>query len=250
MLLLLCAGVAVAGTVKNYSADMVDAASGRVVSKIYASDKKLRMDMFDESGKKVASSIVLMDQKKMYALQDESKTYMEFALKDDAMPALQGMANAFLGDKVDVKREKVGSETVSGYKADKYKTITTINLGGKKEMISYSWIAPEFDMPVRMQDGKGSIQEMRNIKKETQPASLFEIPKGYEKDTSMEEMSKLMKGKGMPNMPGAGRSVPQNAPQPKTPTSDDVTKSLQDSALDSMTDGVKSITEGLINKLR
>ncbi len=69
---------------------------------------------------------------------------------------------------------KVGDETASGRSTVKYETT---NAGGD---VSHFWLDPKLRFPVKWQ-GKNSDGELRNIQEGTQPASLFEIPAGFNK---------------------------------------------------------------------
>ena len=191
---MLCASTAFAGTIKEYTADMVDAKSGRVVGKYYVTEKKIRMDSSDEKGGRGnAASIVRLDQNKMYALQ-EDKTYIEFPFKG-TISNLEDLGTQMMGGAAPQRKvESLGSETVNGYKAEKSKVTTTMNMMGQTfTTTTYEWKAKEFDMPLRTQTDKGDIMEMRNIKVGAPSDSVFEIPAGYKKNIEMENMMKQMK---------------------------------------------------------
>ncbi|MCL2469718.1 MAG: DUF4412 domain-containing protein [Alphaproteobacteria bacterium] len=190
--LVLCmAAPALAGPVKEYTADMVDVASGKVMQKLAVTPDKIYSENFDDKGKRAALTIIRMDQKKMYTVMEDSKSYMEVPFnKDKFTPSDLGKGM------MQTKREKVGEETVSGYKADKYRTTAKIMGMGTT---SYEWIAPEFAMPVRTEAG-GKTLEMRNIKTGRPDAALFEIPQGYKRNTEMEQMMKGVMGGQMEQM--------------------------------------------------
>jgi hypothetical protein len=83
------------------------------------------------------------------------------------------------------EKEKVGEETVNGYKTDKFHIKATV-MGSPATM--YYWMASEFDsVPIRM-DTNGMIREMRNINTNRPDAALFEIREGYKRDTQTEQM--------------------------------------------------------------
>lgn len=48
---LLFAALAQAGTIKEYSADMVDVSSGKTLQKMYVTEQKIRFDGYGEDGK-------------------------------------------------------------------------------------------------------------------------------------------------------------------------------------------------------
>ncbi|MCL2458082.1 MAG: DUF4412 domain-containing protein [Desulfobulbus sp.] len=195
-LLVLCLALpAFAGSIKEYTADMVDVKSGKVVAKYYVTEKKMRMESFDEEGEG-SVSIIRVDQQMMYALQ-KNKTYLTIPFKGDKMPSMMEMPSLFFEkDGPQFKQEKVGSETVNGYQAEKIRATMTMDIMGQTHTATnYIWMAKEFDIPVRMQDEKkGKVVEMRNINKGAPADSLFEIPAGYrDMSKQMEEMMKSMK---------------------------------------------------------
>ena len=190
--LALClAAPVLAGSIKEYTADMVDVKSGKVVGKYAVTEKKMRMESTDEDD---GDSLVIirMDQGKVYVMQ-EDKTYIDIPIKGDKVPTPEELAGMMGGgDLFKPKREKLGTETVSGYKAEKFRVTHTIEMMGQKHTsVHHEWLAKEFDIPVRIEN-EGNIAELRNIKVGTPAASLFEIPAGYKKNTEMEEMMKQM----------------------------------------------------------
>ena len=177
---------AFAGSIAEYSADMVDVKSGSVTQKLAVTQDKIYSESFNAQGKREAIAIIRMDQRKMYILMEATKSYMELPFNKEQFSA----ADLSMG-MVQTKQEKVGEETVSGYKADKFK-ITVTAMGST--VTTFQWIAPEFaPMPIRTETN-GVIQEMRNIKTTRPDASLFEVPKDYKRDTQMEQMMKNMMG--------------------------------------------------------
>ncbi|MCL2473439.1 MAG: DUF4412 domain-containing protein [Alphaproteobacteria bacterium] len=216
---MLVAGTAHAGTIKEYSADMVDAKTGQVVGKYYVTEKKIRVDSSNEKGGGNVISIIRMDQDKMYALQ-EDKTYMEIPFKG-TVTDLESIGTQMMGGIAPQRKvENLGSETVSGYKAEKSKVTTTMNMMGQTfTTTAHEWKAKEFDMPLRTQTDKGETMEMRNIKVGAPPASVFEIPAGYTRNVEMENMMKQMRkmpaggghGSGRQSIvPAAGADVNEN----------------------------------------
>ena len=74
---------------------------------------------------------------------------------------------------------------MNGYKTEKYRVamsnMITDSQGNVKPnpsplRITYEWMAKEFYIPVRFQDGIGTIYELRIKEAGPQPDSLFEIP--------------------------------------------------------------------------
>jgi hypothetical protein len=178
---------AFAGTVKEYTADMVNVKTGKVMQKIAVTPDKVYSESFNDTGKREGLAIVRLDQKKMYMVMEGEKSYIEVPFNKDTF----SIADLNMG-MTKVTREKVGTESVNDYTADKFKTTAS---GMGVSITSYQWVAPEFDpMPVRT-ESQGQIQEMRNIKTGRPDASLFEVPSGYTRNTEMENMMKGMMGR-------------------------------------------------------
>lgn len=183
-----------AGTVEEYSADMVTVPDGKVMQKMYVTPEKMRFDIYDQAGKLQTISILRLDQGKMYALQADSKTYFEIPVNKE-FTSFEDLAKGMMGTKFNTSREKQGEEEVGGYAAEKFKVTTTVEVMEQKTtMVHNEWLAPEFaPLPVRTENpGDKTITEMQNIKAGAQDDALFEIPAGYNKDTTMEEMMKNM----------------------------------------------------------
>jgi len=175
-----------AGSVGEYSADMVEVKSGRVTRKLAVTPDKFYSEGLDAQGRRESVAILRLDRKKLYVFIEANKSYWELPFNKEHFTAADlqvGLAR--------VKREKVGRETVGGHQADKWR-ITASAMG--QTSTSYEWITREFGlMPVRTEID-GVIQEMRNIKPGLPDASLFEIPQGYARDTAMENMLKSLMG--------------------------------------------------------
>lgn len=95
-------------------------------------------------------------------------------------------------------RENLGSEVVNGYKCDIYRfTFNDESMG-----IMTQWFSKEMNFPVKIEmvTPDGTIAtEYRNIKQETLPESLFEVPSGY---------TKMQMPAGMPGMQPPGMKLP------------------------------------------
>ena len=184
-----------AGTIKEYTADLVDVKSGQTVGKYHVTEKKIRMDSSDAKRGGGTSSIIRMDQGKMYILQDEDKTYMEMPFKG-TVDNLENLGKQMMGGIAPERKvESLGTEKISGYNAEKSKITTTVNMMGRKfTTTGYEWKAKEFTMPIRTETDKGEAMEMRNIKIGAPSDSVFEIPAGYTRNTQMENMMKQIPG--------------------------------------------------------
>ena len=137
---------ALAGSVKEYSADMVDVKSGRVMQRLAITPDKIFSESLSAQGKREGMAVIRLDQKKMYLVMEENKTYMELPFNKEQFSSSDLSMGA-----VQAKQEKVGTETVSGYQADKFKVTATI-MGMSNT--SFQWVAPEFaPMPIRTESG-------------------------------------------------------------------------------------------------
>jgi hypothetical protein len=175
-----------AGSISEYSADMVDVKSGRVVQKIAVAPDKIYSESLSAQGRREALAIIRLDQKKMYVFIEATKSYMELPFNKERFTA----ADLNMG-MVQTKQEKMGTEKVGDYMADKF-MITASVMG--ISTTAYQWLAPEFDpLPVRI-ESDGGVQEMQNIKTGSPDPALFEIPAGYKRDAQMEQMMKGMLG--------------------------------------------------------
>jgi hypothetical protein len=172
----------------QFSADMVQNAGGKTSKmRYFQGDQKLRMEMKSDDGQS-ATSIIDIKARRMLQLMPEEKMYME-------MP-LGGQFTAWATDEktqneyYDMK--PAGTETINGYLCDKY------NLIPKKQGLekSTTWISRKLGYPIKTVSASHSM-ELTNIREGAQPASLFEVPKGYQKMPGMDEYYRdMMKGTG------------------------------------------------------
>ncbi len=177
----LLAGHAQAGTIKEYTAEMVNVDSGQVEQKFYVTEQKIRTDMLGSRNTAEGVIIMRLDRGKLFMLQPEDQAYFEVPL-DKNVKNLKDLENqTVLGMSPEVKREKLGNETVNGYKTEKFKVTTSATVANTTNTTEhYEWVAPEFDLPLRLQTpGDKAVLEMRNIKIGAPAASVFEIPYGY-----------------------------------------------------------------------
>ena len=167
--LLLClvvfGGVAAA---YGFSADVVSYYGKETMQgKIFVSKDKMR---FESAG---TVSITRMDKKLVWLLMPTEKMYMEQDLRlQNLVPTSEPLPD-------ELERTLLGSETVNGYLANKYRV--TIRLDHQKQTY-LQWLAVDSGWPVKMaaEDGKW-IQEYRNLQIGDPDARMFEIPAGYQK---------------------------------------------------------------------
>jgi outer membrane lipoprotein-sorting protein len=185
MAALLFSTQAAAGT--QFSADMVQKAGGETSKmRYYQGDQKMRTEMKNEDGQ-VVVSIIDLKTRIMLKLMPKEKMYMELPMGGDsaAWAADEKTQNEYY----DMK--PAGTETVNGYVCDKY------NLIPKKQGLekATTWISRKLSYPIKSVSASHSM-ELTNIREGAQPASLFEVPKGYQKMPGMDEYYRgMMKGK-------------------------------------------------------
>jgi hypothetical protein len=175
-----------------FSVDMVMTANGETYTIRRTVDhEKTRMDM---SMKGMESTQILLGDAKgtMYTLMPKEKKAMK-------------QSNAMLGQQVaghepDAAEEKtpsdqpqgqverIGQEEIDGHLADKYKITYEQGSG-------LMWIDAATNLPLRM-ESQGSVVQFKNYDFSPKPATLFEIPKGYEVTDMDEMMAKMPKGMG------------------------------------------------------
>ena len=171
MLLSLVSVAAAAG----YSADVVTTSkSGTTTAKMWVSyslwAQRMEMPAHPEM-----IMIVRLDKKLIWNINKESKVYMEIAMRP-------GMAANTIasGEKspTEVERTYLLTETVEGHVADKYQITHQI---GNDRSTFFLWLLKDNNMfPIKTQH-KDSVTVFKNLNFTEPPASMFEVPPGYEK---------------------------------------------------------------------
>jgi len=185
--LLIAASVALAQT--EFSADIIDNSSqksNKGPTKVYFGKDKMRFDSADTSDPRGGGSVIFdLNNQSWVVLMAKQHMYMEMPAK---MMENRGMFEFFRSGDVDnacsdwlkLARNKggtchkAGSETVNGRSTVKYEGT---NASGESSAV---WLDSKLRFPVKW-TGKNGGGEMQNIKEGSQPASLFEIPAGYNK---------------------------------------------------------------------
>lgn len=173
----------------EFSGDLYNANAGKdptLQAKIYMAKDKMRIESQQQQRGGMGGMVIFnLATQTTDILMPERKMYMEFA---SGQGPQQRAFNYFrptdvqnaCGDwqKIPTNHttscRKIGSETVNGRDTVKYEGIqadgTTTDV----------WLDPALRFPVKWQ-GKNSSGELRNISVGSQPASLFEVPAGYQK---------------------------------------------------------------------
>lgn len=170
----------------DFSAYMIsNTKEGTIQGKVFFTKGKMRMDTAG------VSTITRIDKNTVWMLMPNDNKYMELPLQPN---------NIVIGkDKVtgEIERQLLGKETIDGKITDKYRIV--YELGNSRQTI-LTWVITDLDIPIKTvaEDGSWSV-EYKDIMVGTQPASLFEIPSGYQKVD-------------MPSLPAAG-NLPDGAGQ-------------------------------------
>jgi hypothetical protein len=155
----------------EFSADTIMTAKGmQTKGKIYFKADRFRMDT------KTPEEMIMItriDKKIIWNIMPAEKMYMEIPFNLQNKPMVE---EKFEGE---IERKHVGNETIDGHPTKK--DLITYKSGNKKEQV-YQWWATDINFGVKTAAIDGSwIQEFKNIKIESQPNSLFELPAGYQK---------------------------------------------------------------------
>lgn len=175
---------------QEFSADVLDTKGKAGFEKVYASNDKLRLDSAQKGNSMGPGAFILDEtQRKTVALMLQQRMYVEIpigstptALKfwrvsdpDDACPQWKKATEQIKSENPNKWTcAKMGNDSVDGRSAVKYKGTSS---DGKT---SYIWVDTKLHCVTRMQDDSSDLQ-FRNIKEGSQPASLFEVPAGYQK---------------------------------------------------------------------
>lgn len=185
---LFLASVAMAQT--EFSGEIVDShgqKTGKGPTKVYFGKDKMRFDPAENEDPRGGGSVIFdLNNESWLVLMPKQHMYMEMPAQ---MMEKRGMYSFFrTGDvenacsdwlKMAANRggtcHKVGNETVNGRNTVKYEGT---NAKGETGSV---WLDPKLRFPVKWEGKDGHSGEMRNIQEGSQPASLFEIPAGYQK---------------------------------------------------------------------
>lgn len=194
LLTIFATSAALAQTPGPFSADEIltpaKHAAEPITGKVYSDGKgQMRIDMKMRGHE--STSIVDSKKQVIYNLMPQQQMYMEMRL--DQMNA-RGQnrvgiraydASNPCANQADYTCEKVGGESVNGRPCDKWEFTSQRN--NEKHWV---WIDEKNHIPIKTVTQDGTSIELKNIQEGPQPASLFQIPSGYQKL----DMSEMMKG--------------------------------------------------------
>lgn len=136
-------------------------------------------------------TITQLDLKKMIMMSTINKTYTEQSIAEE-MPSLYD-------SNVVSEKKKIGSETIDGHPCIKYDTLFYFKDNPAEKYRATVWeaqdlgglmIRNEVIMPERLRMGGPSkvVSELKDIKLGAAKSSMFEVPAGYKKVSSMMEI--------------------------------------------------------------
>ncbi len=198
-LIALLTGLALVGAAAaaEFSADMIRTMAGHTTEgKVYIKDKKMRI----EGGPGEPITIVDGEAAKIYVIMPQAGMYLEHPA-EGPMGQMLEEPSPEADAKMGVKRVKLGTETVNGYKCDKIKVVFDDPSQG--EMIQ--WVSKKHKLPIKMVHNgpMGRIViEYKNIKTSGLRDSLFKPPKGLRKMQMPKMGGQMGGGMSMPNIPG------------------------------------------------
>jgi hypothetical protein len=159
----------------DFSADMINKSPmGNIKGKMFFKEGNFRQEMM--MGGQNQITIFRKDKEVVWVLMPAQMMYMEMQAGSQ-----QNMARVDL-DEIDKLGEKeyLGKEKVNGYMCSKYR----YTFHDKSSGTAIYWISDKLQFPIKMQTQgtSGSMSmEYRNIQEKTVPASLFNIPGGFQK---------------------------------------------------------------------
>lgn len=176
LMLFVTTGICASATGQEpYSADRYYSPPGgteTLVGKRYVDGLKMRMELLKKGKQGVA--IIRQDKQVIWTLIPNQKRYLEMPLDPEKV---KEMAGIFAGK---TEREELGRKNLRGYKCIKYRIRHQDPVSGK-HLTAIVWLAEELGANIRIEDGDGSLIDLRNIEIGRQPDSLFEVPPGYQR---------------------------------------------------------------------
>ena len=190
LLLLVPYSVAQIPQLTPFAADMqVNSKSGtEVTGKIYITPEHMRSEMQTQGFGGVV--ITTFATKTVDVLMPQQHMYMEMTGKDmpnrpGATPSLKPFRDPSnpCAYEEGATCKKIGTESVNGRSCDHWQ------ITDKNGKVVNVWIDQKLHFPIKTVTGDTTIQ-LTNIQEGSQPASLFQIPAGYQKM----DMSQMMQG--------------------------------------------------------
>jgi hypothetical protein len=155
----------------GFAADMLFAQDGgelEPMGRIFMSKSAMRYEMGG------GVTIVYLDSNRAVTLMPDQKMYMKTP-GGGGMPKYQDEPCADYGES-----KKLGAETVNGRDTVKWRCTGQKPRQGAEPSDATLWYDEALKFWIRSARDSGEISEIRNIEVGKQPASLFEIPAGYQ----------------------------------------------------------------------
>lgn len=171
------------GKLKSYSAEQVQLdgeGNVKTTTKYYVAGDSVRTEMSAPGSE--GRMIVILDRKAklLRMLNPTDKRYFERQLEAEDLKKAYGV------EVTEDNSSSVGKETINGFACDKREVESTISvMGFTRKIKSTVWVSDRLDIPIRIKGQTGETTELRNIEPGKQDASLFELPKDYEKADNM-----------------------------------------------------------------
>ena len=170
----------------EFSADMYNSQNGKPLAlegRIYMARNKVRIDSQQPQARGVViidmatrTNIILMPERKMYVEMPQTQNFQrqayDFFRPSDVSNACVDWQQLPMNRGITCR--KLGNEAVNGRNTVRYEGTRPGQGTG------YVWFDPALRFPVKWQD-QNQFGELRNINVRSQPASLFEVPPGYQK---------------------------------------------------------------------
>jgi hypothetical protein len=175
ILFLTVPALSVSSNAAEFSADMINTSPmGRIEGKMFFKEGNFRQEMMMGGQKQI--TIFRKDKNLVWVLMPAQMMYMEMQAgsRQNMTPVDPDQIDK-LGEK-----EYLGKEKVNGYMCSKYR----YTFHDKSSGTAIYWISDKLQFPIKMQTQgiPGSMSmEYRNIQEKTVPASLFNIPGGFQK---------------------------------------------------------------------
>jgi len=204
----------------EFSADVVAVnlkdQSEHTIGKLYVSNSRQRKEMVvpdkratEEYGQRVVQIINPQHQAMWQVFPDKQK-YWEWTGKIPMEPPpLPGDPRHFCAQGNGMSCAKLATESLNGRMIDKWEL--TITKEGRT-VKSFVWLDQKLGMPIREEIAGMGAMELRNIKEDSQPDNLFEIPTGFQKVEPPRG-----RGPGSLGVPGGSPGPSVQPPRPGIP---------------------------------
>ncbi len=152
----------------EFSADVINKVRGKIFyAKIYIKPNKIRLENQGQQN----YSVVRSDKNLVWLVFPKDKAYMEMISYESQSPA------TWLKGEID--RKFLGLEIINGLETKKYEVTIKEE---EKTIKAWQWISTALNYPIKISamDGNWS-SEYKNLRLESQPDSLFELPPGFRK---------------------------------------------------------------------